>query len=422
MYICYHCHYETIKKANFLRHMNRKFKCKKIPSDAGNVPSDAGNVPSDAGNVSSGAGNVSSGAGNVSSGAGNVPSGAGKVSIDLQKNEISPENLFEKLKDKYQCNKCKKLFTRKGNLKNHFERCDGLSKLQCEICHKLFNNRKAKYHHKRTVYCSPPPPPLPTSSSSSDLNNDSIKPSSCETTTPSTQISNNNTNISNNTCNDINSHNITNNITNNNNIIAFGEEGIEQLKEFFADKPEIIESLKQISKKKFYGVREIQNKMFFNLENPKGMSIIKPDKYGSAVRVKNSEGEFEYREFRDVRETIFNYIEGFMGSYNELRKKFNVKLTEQREKNLLRDFCKIIYDKMDIYMDPDLMDDLGLSTDNETNKSSRSYEYSSDQEDEDDKKYKKFDRLSLDNIHEQTKKHYVKKKGVYVVKDSEENS
>jgi hypothetical protein len=88
----------------------------------------------------------------------------------------------------------------------------------------------------------------------------------------------------------------SNNSTINNNIIqynAFGDEGIEQLGKFLSgrkDDAKIIEHMRQLGKKKIYGIRDIQNDIFFNLDNPEGFSIIKPEKYGSSVRVRNSEG------------------------------------------------------------------------------------------------------------------------------------
>ena len=54
------------------------------------------------------------------------------------------------------CEKCNKIFTRQSYLRKHIESCNGLSKLQCEICHKFFKNRQGKYEHKNNVKCYPP--------------------------------------------------------------------------------------------------------------------------------------------------------------------------------------------------------------------------------------------------------------------------
>lgn len=41
----------------------------------------------------------------------------------------------------FKCEKCNKILTRQSFLKKHIESCNGLSKLQCEICHKFFKKQ-----------------------------------------------------------------------------------------------------------------------------------------------------------------------------------------------------------------------------------------------------------------------------------------
>ena len=204
---------------------------------------------------------------------------------------------------------------------------------------------------------------------------------------------------------------MTNSNNNNtiNNIIqynAFGDEGIEQLEEFLGEDSKIIEKLKQIGKKKIYGVRDIQNDIFFNPNNPKGFSIIKPDKYGSSVRVRNSEGEFEYMEFDDVRDPLLNYIEKYIYIYNKTRNKFNVKFKDPKERRILQAFFKIMNDDLDIYLNEDLKEDLDIQDECISEK-------------EEETKYRQFDKLSLDNIHVQTKKFFKCKKGESVLKNEQ---
>jgi hypothetical protein len=372
-YSCDHCSYGTDKKANFVRHINRKFKCNeyvtKVSSNAYEVSSDAYEVSSDAYEVSSDASTT--------------------VSSDPKK---------------WNCNKCAKSFSRKNILNIHRQNCTGLSILQCEICHKFFTCKQNKYRHKKNVLCRPPTLPLPSGSLSventdTNTNTLTVKEFTSSSNTPSTSISNvSNSQITTNS----NNHTINNII----NFNSFGDEGIEQLEEFLKDDSRLVERLKQIGKKKLYGVRDIQNEIFFNPKNPKGFSIIKPDKYGSGVRVRNSEGEFEYMDFEDVRDPMLNYIEKYIEIYNQTRNKCNVKFKDPKERRILHSFLKIMNDDLDIYLDDDLKDDLDI-----TNEISNI-----DENTPDNQKYKQFDKVSLDNIHVQTKKFFRSKNGEFVLK------
>ena len=58
--------------------------------------------------------------------------------------------------NKLKCLKCSKPFKTKRFLKIHEEKCNGLSKLQCEICLKFFSSASSKSAHKRNVKCKPP--------------------------------------------------------------------------------------------------------------------------------------------------------------------------------------------------------------------------------------------------------------------------
>jgi hypothetical protein len=221
-------------------------------------------------------------------------------------------------------------------------------------------------------------------------------------------ISLTNTTTTNSNNNQITTNTHSNNTVNNvNNIIqynAFGDEGIEKLGKFLSgrkDDSKIIERMRQLGKKKIYGIRDIQNDIFFNPDNPEGFSIIKPEKYGSSVRVRNSEGEFEYMEFEDVRDPLLNYIEKYIDIYNKTRNKYNVKFRDPKERRILQNFFKIMNDNLEIYLGEDLKEDLNIK----------------DNTGEEDK-YKQFDRVSLDNIHVQTKKYYKCKKGEFVLKEN----
>ena len=346
-YSCEHCSYKTDKKANLTRHLNRKFKCnKKIHDVTPSVTPDAQNVtPSVTPNTQ-----------NV------TPS----VTPDAQ--NVTPVITVSE--------------------KKH----------QCEICLKIFKHRNGKYKHKRNVLCFPPSSSIQSSHEDPPSENIlTVKEPTSLTTISNIQNNNQMTNSNNN--------NTINNIIQYN---AFGDEGIEQLEDFLGEDSKIIERLKQLGKKKIYGVRDIQNDIFFNPNNPQGFSIIKPDKYGSSVRVRNSEGEFEYMEFDDVRDPMLNYIEKFIYIYNKTRNKYNVKFRDPKERKILQNFFRIMNDDLDIYLNEDLKEDLDIQ--DESNYSEE------DENSEEEKKYKQFDKLSLDNIHVQTKKYFKCKKGEFVLK------
>ena len=53
----------------------------------------------------------------------------------------------------FQCSKCEKILSSKRNLHNHEVKCNGLKINQCELCHKEFSDRVAKYRHKKNKVC-----------------------------------------------------------------------------------------------------------------------------------------------------------------------------------------------------------------------------------------------------------------------------
>ena len=385
-YSCDHCSYETDKRSNYLRHINRKFKCQKVEPVFQNVHAASQNVHAASQNVYANSQNVYAASQNVYANSQNVHA-------IIHDNEGVT----------YNCILCDKVLSSKHSLLRHKEQCTGNRPNQCQICLKIFKTRKGKYQHQRNVLCYPPPPPPPENESPDNL---LIVKESEESTVqnPTTSSVITMSNSQNNSQNTTNSHN--NNNTINNNIIqynAFGDEGIEQLGKFLSgrkDDAKIIEHMRQLGKKKIYGIRDIQNDIFFNPDNPEGFSIIKPEKYGSSVRVRNSEGEFEYREFEDVRDPLLDYMEKYIEIYNKTRNKYNVKFRDPKERRILQNFFKIMNDNLEIYLGEDLKEDLNIK----------------DNTSEEDK-YKQFDRVSLDNIHVQTKKFYTCKKGEFVLKE-----
>ena len=52
----------------------------------------------------------------------------------------------------HQCDICKKKFNRKDNLKRHFAVHSGEKKYQCTLCHKRFNDKSNLNRHKRNKH------------------------------------------------------------------------------------------------------------------------------------------------------------------------------------------------------------------------------------------------------------------------------
>ena len=351
-YYCDHCSYETYIKCNYTRHINRKFKCNK---DTQNIQDKSQNIQDKSQNI---------------------------------------QDKTQNIQDHFVCKYCSKKLFSKYSLNRHNQICNGFKSNQCPVCLKYFNSSKGKYEHVKNVLCFPPdPPPQPLESLPSENALIVKEPTTISNIQNNNQMTNSN-----------NNNTINNNIINFN---SFGDEGIKQLEEFLGEDKEIIERLKQVGKKQLYGIRDIQSDIFFNPKNPKGFSIIKPEKYGSSVRVRNSEGEFEYMDFEDVRDPMLNYIEKFINIYNKTRNKYNVKFSDPKERRILHTFLKIMNDDLEIYLNEDLKEDLDIK--DEPNKCDN---------DGEDMKYKQFDKVSLDNMHVQTKKYFFKcKKGEFVLKD-----
>lgn len=53
----------------------------------------------------------------------------------------------------YKCTKCNKILSSKQRLYQHQQKCSGLDKLQCELCHKKFKSSQTKYIHKKNKVC-----------------------------------------------------------------------------------------------------------------------------------------------------------------------------------------------------------------------------------------------------------------------------
>ena len=60
---------------------------------------------------------------------------------------------MEEIPHTFNCSKCNKELSSKRRLVNHETKCNGLDKLQCELCHKKLNSAQSKYLHKKKQVC-----------------------------------------------------------------------------------------------------------------------------------------------------------------------------------------------------------------------------------------------------------------------------
>jgi hypothetical protein len=377
--------------------LNRKFKCYNV--DENNNPCDENNNPCDENNNPDDENNNPCDENNNPDDENNNPCDENNNLITtlecLYNNLITSVNHEDDYNiQKVQCTKCNKIVTRKC-FNSHLNVCRGVPKNTCKFCFRSFNKQQGCFKHQKICKSNP-------DNSDTTSNNDTNIIEISNEEEIHNQVINSNNQVMNNSNN--NNNTVHNNIINFN---SFGDEGIEQLGEYLSgrkDDSKIIERMRQLGKKKIYGIREIQNDIFFNPDNPEGFSIIKPEKYGSSVRVRNSEGKFEYMEFTDVRDPLLDYIEKYIDIYNNTRNKYNVKFRDPKERRILQNFFQIMNDDLDIYLREDLKEDLNIRD--------------SSSEKSEDVRYKQFDRVSLDNIHVQTKKYYTCKKGEFVLKDN----
>ena len=354
IYECEHCGYTTNRQLNLIRHKNRKNPCYKIKN--GNN-SNKNTVTEEEPNVDI---------------------------LDTNSTVILPvipnvTNILPNVSiDKNTCVKCKVKFCNKTKLNNHMKICKGVDSLTCHICFEKFKNRMQKYRHKKKGGCQPPPPP-PEQTTLSAL--------------PSTSYQNISITNNNNTTN-----NITNNNTNNIQINVFGKEDLRYLLE----DSKIIEKLRMCGKKGIYGLSKIIDDVHFNKDKPENSTLIKPEEFGQGVLIMNDEGEWEYREFEDIRDNLIDTIIEYFQAYNIVKKRNGIKLVDKKERNIIRN---IAYEMMAFEgsIPRELFEELEMDED----------EVEEDEE-ELKKKTRKFDKSTMRNLHDRTVMNYRRENGVYV--------
>jgi hypothetical protein len=233
------------------------------------------------------------------------------VTVERDKNEISLENVMvdndgvvhgsdlincsksESFK-KHLCIKCKKDFSTKHTLNVHQIKCDGLHKLQCKTCLKMFTTRQSKYEHNKNIKCTPP---------ISIVNN---------------KDSYNNT--------------INNNINNNINInIGFGKERVNQLtkEDWYFD---FIEKIIDSGDLCIYGIIDCVRLIFFNPDYPENQTIIKESKKGNIVKVLTSPNNYDNRILDHTWKQVLSIIERFFNTWFD---QVSIKLKKEQDRNVV---------------------------------------------------------------------------------------
>jgi len=220
-------------------------------------------------NVATNVDNVAQNVGNVAQNAGNVAQNIGNVAID------------EKITSDSKCSHCNKVYKQSRYLKAHEKQCNGITSLQCSLCHILCPSRSAKSRHLKKC-----------TGAITDLVATQLPQTIIDHSQTAETINNNTTNNIN-----INNNNTVNNITNNtiNNIIVYNDENIE-----FKDDHITRKDLKRIFHdhiKTIQAISEYAQKLFENTEN---LCIRKKHITNSYCEVHNGDGIWKTRPEKSV--------------------------------------------------------------------------------------------------------------------------
>ena len=368
-YVCKKCDYRTNSFYNFERHTLRKYPCDRhkntIDSVNHDINNDAQNVVKDAQNV--------------------VKDGSNVVK-DVQ-NVVKDGSNVVKDGSIHTCLKCSKDFKCSRTLKKHFEKCNGVQSNQCPVCMKVFSNRYNKHYHIHHQSCSPP-----------TLTNELI----CEPTSVSTV--NNHSNQSTNECaaNYNHSQHCTTNFNKTNQSIHFAVFGKENL-DYLLNDANILQRLKDYSKKGVYGLADIVEEVHCNEDQPQNNTIIKPLDYGDGVYIKGDNSKWEYREFADIRSTLIDTITKYVKMYNIVKNDKNIKLSDRRERAFVKKWSYILL-SLQGDVPNDLYDELEIDDHSVDDKEQTVRTY-----------HRKFDKASMVKLNEYASKHVKKENGQYMV-------
>ena len=275
-----------------------------------------------------------------------------KNNTQLAKNntQLAKNNTHD---NKNQCCKCYNIFTRPSYKKIHEEKCKGVDSLTCPICYMRFDYQVAKYRHMKSKTCKP----------YQTINN--------------TTINNNNT--------------IHNNIINNTQNISINVFGKEDLSHLLKDN-DLIYRINNYSKDGVYGLVKMIDDIYLNKENPENHTIIKPCERGEGLYIRDSDNEWVYREYEDVKQILVNSLDKYIDMYHKAKKEFDIKLTEKKERRRIKELVTLLL-TIGGMMNDELCRELQI-----------------DEEDidEETKVNKKFDKATLDRLHQKTNVYWKK--------------
>ena len=256
------------------------------------------------------------------------------------------------------CSKCLKVFTRMVYKRKHEEICTGVDSLTCPICYMRFEYQVAKYRHIKSKCCIPP-----------------------------YQTINNNTIVNNNI---INNH-VTTNTTQNININVFGKEDLSHL----LKDNDLIYRINKYSKDGVYGLVKMIDDIYLNKETPENHTIIKPCERGEGLYIRDSDNEWVYREYEDVKQDIVSSLDKYIDMYHIVKKEYDIKLTEKKERRRIKELVTLLL-TIGGMMNDELCRELQI-----------------DEEDIDEeiKVNKKFDKATLDRLHQKTNVYWKKLDG-----------
>ena len=351
-YECKKCKYRTNSFFNFERHIARKYPCDKqcTTIDGVNhyINNDVQNVVKDVQNV-------------VKYGSMNI------------------------------CWKCSKDFKCSRTLNKHFEKCNGVQSNQCPVCLKVFSNRYNKHYHVHYKTCSP---------QSTPTQSESI----CEPVNVNTHTTNNHSTQSTNECvaNYNQSQHCTTNFHKVNQNIHFAVFGKENL-DYLLNDANILQRLKDYSKKGVYGFADIVEEVHCNKDQPQNNTIIKPLDYGDGVFIKGDDSQWEYREFADIRSTLIDTITKYVKMYNIVKNDKSIKLSDRRERAFIKKWSYILLSLQGDVPD-DLCDELEIDDDQ-----------INDKDDNVRASHRKFDKASMIKLNDYSSEHVKKENGKYIV-------
>ena len=283
MYSCDQCGYSTEYKSNYTRHIRRKTGCKpKIT--ATNVSIADTNVNIADTNVSIAETNVSIAETNVSIADTNVS----MADTNVERGYIVVTAQDSMLKTRVKCLKCEREMSKKYFAKHIATRCKGVPQNTCKICRKQFQSRSVLSRHLKT--CSNK---LVVRTDSTNLteNNNNI-----------TTHNHNNQQIATNIQNNVNNNNITNNNINNYNItIKFGHEDMKYLE----SKREIDERVDQA----IQCLSDVLDLVYFNADHPENQTIRKTNKKTDLIQTRLNKHDWDHEESRVVIPKIRENLE-----------------------------------------------------------------------------------------------------------------